>query len=44
MAGSINPKICPWVKFPTMKPSDQSGSYQRMNPKRSHDPETKANF
>lgn len=33
-----------WLKSPVMKPFDQSGSYQRMNPKRSHDPENEAKF
>lgn len=36
------PKNLLAVKSPVVRPLDQNGSYQRMNPMRSHDPENEA--
>ncbi|KAL0725573.1 hypothetical protein Bca4012_040172 [Brassica carinata] len=38
------PKNLPAVKSPVVRHFDQNGSYQRMNPMRSHDPKNEANL
>ncbi|RID65161.1 hypothetical protein BRARA_D00378 [Brassica rapa] len=38
------PKNLPAAKSPVERPFDQNGSYQRMNPMRSHDPENEASL